>query len=94
MKHKKRELDSVTPNFTLSPEDIADIKRVVTDKEYAKEFFRQYDSERDEELEETKQTILTGKLSDGTVLPKDVLLKLKKQYESRTGEDLDENDKS
>ena len=94
MKHKKRELDSVTPNLTLSPEDIADIKRVVTDKEYAKEFFRQYDSERDEELEETKQTILTGKLSDGTVLPKDVLLKLKKQYESRTGEDLDENDKS
>ena len=94
MKRKKRELDSVTPDFTLSQEDIANIKRVMTDKNYAKEFFRQYDSERDEELEETKQIILTGKLSDGTVLPKDVLLKLKKQYASRTGEDLDENDKS
>ena len=57
MKHKKRELDSVTPNLTLSPEDIANIKHVMTDKNYTKEIFRQYDSERDEELEETKKTM-------------------------------------
>ena len=41
MKHKKRELDSVTPDFTLSSEDIADLKRIMTDKEYAKECSKQ-----------------------------------------------------
>ena len=42
MKHKKRELDSVTPNFTLSQEDIADIKRAMVDKEFAEENLKNY----------------------------------------------------
>ena len=94
MKHKKRELDSVTPNFTLSPEDIADIKRVVTDKEYAKEFRRRREIEEKKELEEMKQIVLTGISPKGTVLPKYVLIELKEEYELRTGEILNENDKS
>ena len=49
MKHKKRELDSVTPDFTLSQEDIADLKRILTDKEYAEE--RRKEQEAEEVME-------------------------------------------
>ena len=80
MKHKKRELDSITPDFTLSSEDIADLKRIMTDKEYAKECSKQLEQERDVYYEELNQMILTGKDSNGEIIPKHILEKLKKKY--------------
>jgi hypothetical protein len=41
-----------------------------------------------------KQIVLTGISPKGTVLPKYVLIELKEEYELRTGEILNENDKS
>ena len=81
MKHKKRELDSVTPNFTLSPEDIADLKHMMIDKEYAKVCCAQLKQERDNQYKELYQMILTGKDSNGDVIPKHILNKLEKKYE-------------
>ena len=94
MSKKKRELDSITPDFTLSPEDIADIKRIMTDKEYAAECRKKWDAEEAEHLEYIKEIILTGKDPDkGTILPRNIIEDLKKHYKGATGVDLDENDK-
>ena len=94
MSRKKRELDSITPDFTLSPEDIADLKRILTDKEYAEECRKEREAEEAKHLAYIKEIIVTGKDPDkGTILPRNIIEDLKKHYKGATGVDLDKNDK-
>ena len=88
MKYKKRELDSVTPNLTLSPEDIADIKRAMVDKEFAEEQLENYRALEKKQLETLKHIALTGQDLNGKVMPLRLVKECADEYESITGEKL------
>ena len=54
---------------------------IAIDKEYAKVCCAQLKQERDNQYKELYQMILTGKDSNGDVIPKHILNKLEKKYE-------------
>ena len=81
-----RELDSITPNFRLTDEDIADLKRILTDDEYAEERYEAYKADVKKERERLKQMILTGVSDTGERLTDKELHELKEVYGMRTGE--------
>ena len=75
-----RELDSVTPNFRLTDEDISDLKRILTDDAYAEERYEAYKADVKKERERLKQMILTGVSDTGERLTDKELRQLKEWY--------------
>ena len=89
-----RELDSVTPNFVLTNAQIADLKRIMVDDEYAEEVGRFHEALYKQELEKLRKVVVTGISSRGQRLTNSEIRQLKKAYESMSGEKLDEIVKS
>lgn len=87
-----RELDSITPNFTLTDEQIADLKRMLVDDEYAKEVAKEHELYKEKYLNELKNMLKTGLSSKGTVLSELRLRRIKEEYESISGRTFDEHD--
>lgn len=89
-----RELDSVTPNFKLTAAQIANLKRILTDDDYAEERYKEYEQHKREHINKLKTMLETGLSSKGTVLPESVLKEVKIAYESISGRKFDEVNKS
>ena len=83
----------MTPNFKLSAEDIADLKRIFTGDEYAEEAYKEYELHKKEYINKLKTMLETGLSSKGTVLSELRLRRIKEEYESISGKKFDENSK-
>lgn len=77
---KKRTLDSITPDFRFTDEEIEKLKRDMNDPAALQKSWEQMEQESEQILNDLKTMCETGKMPDGTNIPGNMLYRMKKDY--------------